>query len=289
MRLQQFNGSKNKKNNKLLQSKKLFIKYWFYTKFNILTETKYKKNKIIILYSDKNYKNNNFFKKLNKIILKENNKVVLSNELCELVKTSKYQSIIDYLERQKQQKENFIIHIESVLSYVLKIQNRKIEEVNLYLLCNKHDLLYKYHIIDLTKKCKSINIITPSVEDFKSLEDALEEKGIFVTVSNNKRKGIIKANFIINIDFEQEEISKYNINRDAIILNISQYCILKLPGFEGIVINNARFIQKGKSLSRLLDRRFGKIYDCNFEIDDLVGNNGSIFMQEFKKLNKIKE
>ena len=44
--------------------------------------------------------------------------------------------------------------------------------------------------------------------------------GIILNLSNNRNKSLIKAEIIINVDFPEEIINKYNIYNNAIVVNI---------------------------------------------------------------------
>lgn len=266
----------------------MYIKYCIFTKLKITETIKYKNKKIIILYSSRNFKNNNFFKKLNKKLLKENNKIVLSYDICDLLNKTRNTFLNTYIEEYKKQKDEFLKHINEVVVYILKLQNKRIEESNLYFLCKKYSVISSENIAKMSDNCKSINIVTSSLNSFKALEEMLDENGIPVTISNSKRKGVSKANIIINFDFNQEELSEFYIKRNAIILNLSKFNIFKLVGFEGVIINNVKLIQKDRKLQNFMDRRFGEIYNNDYDIIELIGNNGNISIQEltfFKGLN----
>lgn len=48
----------------------------------------------------------------------------------------------------------------------------------------------------------------------------------------------MKAEYILNIDFTEEDIAQYSINRKSIIFNVSNNEIAHIRGFDGIIINN---------------------------------------------------
>ena len=66
----------------------------------------------------------------------------------------------------------------------------------------------------------------------------LEQEGMMITVTNNKKKSLLKTNFILNIDFPTELINQYQIKEDAVILNIQGNVKIKKKRFSGICINN---------------------------------------------------
>jgi hypothetical protein len=90
----------------------------------------------------------------------------------------------------------------------------------------------------LTEIFKTVNIITENVKRFKRLEDKYYEQGILITVSNNRRKSLRNAKYILNIDFDKNDFLLYNINSCSIIINISNENIDIRKGFNGILVNN---------------------------------------------------
>ena len=88
-----------------------------------------------------------------------------------------------------------------------------------------------------------INIVSPNVKEFYNIEDEN------VIVINNKKKSLKRAKFIVNIDFDEEILKQYFINRDAVILNLSSNKIKNLLGFDGAIINNVRIINDNEVYS----------------------------------------
>ena len=88
-----------------------------------------------------------------------------------------------------------------------------------------------------------------------------------IIILNNKRKSLKRAKFIINIDFNENEINDYCINRNAIVFNESKNAIKNIVGFDGIIINNIEF------------------FDKEYEIKDLylVCNNKDVIADEIKE------
>ena len=48
------------------------------------------------------------------------------------------------------------------------------------------------------------------------------ENGIIITITNNKKKSLMKSQIIINVDFPKELIDRYRINEYATIINIKE-------------------------------------------------------------------
>lgn len=269
-------------NNKKL-SKSRFMRnllkflFFLFSKLNIMQEIVYRRKKIIIIYKEKNKNKKIIEKKINKVLIKENkNKIILSKAILKLLKNSKLSSINEYIKLIENRKEDFEQMIDYIIEFVLSSRDKKIEESNIYVLIKKYNSTYNEKIISMSEKCKSINIVTEDIKAYQKIEEKLVDYITNITVSNNKRKSLSNAKYIINIDYTNEELTKYNVNRNAIIFNISHNKISEIRGFEGNIINNVNVIEKDKSLSKSIDRRFGYIYDNNIEVEDIIGNKGSI-------------
>lgn len=123
-----------------------------------------------------------------------------------------------------------------------------------------------------------------------------------IAVSNNKKKSLKKAKIIINFDLKQDEISKYQINRNAVIINLSDNIMKMEKSFNGIIINSMQiadinykirnyylfehidlyesYILEEKGLERALD----KIEKDNIIIKGLLGERGRIQNMEYTKI-----
>lgn len=86
---------------------------------------------------------------------------------------------------------------------------------------------------------KKIRIVTNHLEKFRKIEKELyEEKGIPVVITNNKRKALSKSEIIVNFDFVQETINQYNINENAIIINLNENIKINTKRFCGSIITD---------------------------------------------------
>ncbi len=96
-----------------------------------------------------------------------------------------------------------------------------------------------HNIRKIAKEYKRVNIITNHISKFKNIEkQILENEGIMITVVNNKRKSLVKAKIILNVDFPTELINKYNIYEEAIIINLQGNVKINSKRFNGININD---------------------------------------------------
>lgn len=125
-----------------------------------------------------------------------------------------------------------------ILEYILKFQGRNMKQEALYILINREQFFNLSFLQQFIDNFKTVNIITNDLSKFKDLQNKLyEEESILISVSNNKKKSLKKAQYILNYNFSEEQIQKYRINRNAIIINIKESIENAIRGFEGIVIN----------------------------------------------------
>lgn len=247
------------------------------------------KRKIFLL---PNINDKKTFKKLNKKIKKyPNSKIVLSKKIKKYESEIKNGSII----RGKIVQKNLIHKIVKFVAGNLKLKD-------IYIISKKYDLITVKLTNYFVEKVKSVNIVTNEIEKYKNLEAQIyNEKGIIITVSNNKKKSLKKANIIINIDMNNNEINKYSINRNSIIINIANEKIDKIAVFEGIIVNNVQ-VELEESIKELFikDNLYGyfensELYEALVEenvksdkirLKELIGNNGIISFNEIQKISK---
>ena len=175
--------------------------------------------------------------KTNKIIRKCSNskKVVLSKDI------RKEQTYINYLNSYGIEISDgrwlFEILLPDVTKYI--IEKKKIERVNISMLINDLTDVEMENIKLLAKEYKSINIVTNHIERFKKLQKDLEDdEGIIITLTNNKKKSLMKSQIILNVDFPRELINKYNIKDDAIMVNIKGKIKINKKRFNGLNIHD---------------------------------------------------
>lgn len=226
-------------------------------------------------------------KRLRKILNKSKaKKIILSKEL------KKYSKELGIEENNKI--PQYLIY--NILKYIENIINTQIELQSIYFLTNVYNSENIQTISNLAENIKSVNVITNKLKEYNRLEKKLYYTGNLIAITNNKRKSLMKANFIINLDLTNEELGSYNINRNGVIINCANEKITKLSCFEGIIINNIQI--KGE------DNEFGNSFDyidilkCNIhdksintvksiEITNLIGNNGIINKKELLNMKKI--
>ena len=200
-------------------------------------------DEIIVLANENEIINNKkieiFVKKIKKILDKTGCKsVILSKYL------KKQKDFVKLLESYNIEiidgRWLFSLLSSKVLDYIVEKENLKKEETNVSILINKEDSDYiTQNIIDIIKTYKSVNIVTSNTIKFKKLEkDILEKEGIMITVTNNKKKSLTRSKIILNVEFTSEEINKYNIPDEAIVINLKGDVDIKKKRFNGININD---------------------------------------------------
>lgn len=206
--------------------------------FNIL---KLEQDKIILPIDEEKLE----IKKANKLAIKTKkildiancNKVIISKKIKE------QPLYINYLNSYNIEivdgKWLFEVLSYKTIEYISKVKKIKEEELSVSILINKITETSLYNIRKIARNCKRVNIVTNHIELFKKMENQiLDEDGIMITITNNKRKSLSKSNIILNIDFPQELLNQYNIYEEAIIVNIQGNIKIKKKRFNGMCVND---------------------------------------------------
>ena len=248
------------------------------------------------IYILPNINRKNVYKNIKKRIKKNTKKTKRKVEIVLSEKLHQYINEFDGLKIINGRKV-YLEHLEEVLNKVLG--EKPIEMQDIYILSNSYNYININVINKLALKVKTINIVTKDIRNFSILENLLFEKGILITITNNKKKSLKKAKLIVNLDFDNEQLRKYNVYRNACIINISENVIKNLHGFEGMIVNNIDIKVPAEKYDFLnlnnLIVGFRKIelYESlkttnqNIEIDLLFGNNGKINEKERLNIQKI--
>lgn len=186
--------------------------------------------------------------------------------------------------------------IPEIIEYLSKILETNKEDIEVTILVNDYSQINLYYINELISNIKRIYIITNNIRKFKVFADKLyKEEAITVPVMNNKNKSLINKKIIINIDFTEEQLKKYRINRKAILINIENDIANINKSFAGINISNYEINTKntddefekneiyesyiiGKQIKDI--RR--KILDDGVKISNFIGKRGIIDINEYK-------
>lgn len=124
---------------------------------------------------------------------------------------------------------------DEFISQILK--DKKREETEISICVNEVDSQVENYIYKFAKEFKTINIVTNHIGKFKKIEEKLyEEDGILINLSNNRRKSLLKAKLILNIDFPKELINEFAIYDNSTIINWDDNLKIRKKRFNGKII-----------------------------------------------------
>lgn len=314
---------KKKSNNFWEKFKNVEINYFNNNNYiiSIYQNAKLNKNKIRNMQKE-NKNQEKIIKKVIKILkLYKIDTVVFSKEIKQdfqkevIKKLSKDNYTIDYLNGKKLMK---YMDFE-IISYILEKQEADIENEEIYIIF-KSDKNYSLSFKSNLEMVKSFlnkyiynfkltNLVANDIRELKKLQEyILEKDNILVSVSNNKRKALKRAKYILNVNLKKNELEKYKINRNAIIINLEENVIYDEPSFNGINVNYFEleipdeYIETFEEVGEKFD--FVTLYYsnvlCSQNYDDiknrikkdkikikyLIGNNGKISILELKQMVK---
>jgi len=119
------------------------------------------------------------------------------------------------------------------------LQDKKRQESDIWICVNEVDLWVEEQIYKYSKDFKTTNIITNHIGKFKRIEKKIyEEEGTLINLSNNKRKSLLKADLILNIDFPKELLNQFAIFDNAVIINLDGDMNIRKKRFKGRTIND---------------------------------------------------
>lgn len=128
--------------------------------------------------------------------------------------------------------------IPDIIDYICKKANID-NTIEVALLTNEVTDEFLGNIEELAKRFKKTKIVTEHPEKFRRIEQkALEASGLSMCISQNKKQALTKSNIIINFDLSEETINQYNINENAIIINLGEDIKIKKKRFNGIIIKD---------------------------------------------------
>ena len=196
-------------------------------------------NNYIVEILDKSKKR--IIKKLAKCILKLKIDIIvfskelegeLKNKICEMlgdrIQTSSGKILMQYMDYE-------------IIKYILEKQKKNVKQEDIYIIFKKDLNLNLNFLKRFIENFRMTNVVTNDITRLKNVqENLIETDNILISVSNNKRKALKRAKYIINVNLTKEELEKYRINRLAIIINLKETVKYSVPSFEGINVNHIR-------------------------------------------------
>lgn len=192
--------------------------------------------------------------------------------------------------------------IPEIIEYISNVCKINKNDMQITILANDYSQINIFYINELITEVKSVNIVTNNINRFKQFADRLYNKeAIVVPIMNNKNKSLLNKKIILNIDFSEEQLKKYKMNRKAIIINIENNIEKVNRTFTGVNINNYKFISN-KEESEFEENEIyesyiimNKIQDIrkiiikeNLQIKSFIGNRGEIDISEYEINTKSK-
>lgn len=203
-----------------------------------------------ICYTVQN-KEEKMLRKIENIVRKNaNSNIILSRRIKEIASNKEnieiYQNVNKIIKNSKESKNIYVDFAREVIKSVIERKKQIPEEQSLSILIDTKDYNNTQLISKLITQYKMINIVTSNRKQFAGLEEETEKNFEPISVLNNKRKSLKNAKYILNVDFSEDKIAEYCINRTAIIFNIVDTKIEKLMYFDGNIINNVKLIDNAE-------------------------------------------
>ncbi len=225
------------------------IKNIFIDRLKKVDIQEFNNNYIINIINDGKINYEKIVKKVIKFIKQYKiNTIVFANEIEEGVK----EFIIKQIEQEKYgvdilNGKKLMKYMDfEIIDYILEKQKTNMENEEIYILFNDKNLNFKTNIENLKeyllkyiKNFKITNLISDDIRKLKKMqEEILDEENILISVSNNKKKALKRAKYILNINLNQTQLEKYSINREVVIINLEETIYYENPSFDGININS---------------------------------------------------
>ena len=198
-----------------------------------------------------------------------------------------------------------------IMKYILEKQKHNMKQEDIYIIFKRDNSLNLNFLARFIENFRMTNVVTNDIARLKNVQDnLLDNENILISVSNNKKKALRRAKYVLNVNLTTEELAKYNINRNAVIINIRENVKYSNPGFEGINVNyfdinvpdelDEKFEQMGNNFdlvklyeSLLLAESFGetftekayeKIARDEIQVKNVIGINGRISDEELESV-----
>ena len=242
--------------------------------FFIKQNKKYNFFRKVELYDDKILINSNV-KKMNL-----NKKIKIVKKICKILAQNSVNTIILEKNLKKDEELRNLIYSKNIeiidgknlykvliidfIKRVCEKNKMNLAELKISIIANENYIWLKEAIYELGKLAKELNIITNNPKSFEKINQSLLEKeGIIIFCTNNRKKALCKSNIILNLDFSQEEINKYIIYDNSIIISIDEKIKIFKKRFNGEIIDNYNIKLKQNSKTKF--EEFNE-----FELKDVV-------------------
>lgn len=161
------------------------------------------------------------------------------------------------------------------VQYISRANNKPLEIINLAILINNVDETAIPQIIEIAKSVRSIKIVTDNIKRLSYIEnDLYMDYGIAIQITNNKEKALSNSDIIINYDFDEYKVNRYNIMLHATVVNIKQKIDIKKNEFKGDIINDYD-IEYDDEILKEFEK--SKEFDNNIFYESLVYRKDTFF------------
>lgn len=155
-----------------------------------------------------------------------------------------------------------------IVEYICKKANID-DNVEVGMLTNEVTDEFLGNLEILSREFKKIKIVTEYPEKFRKIDErTLENSGFSMIISKNKKQALTKTKIIINFDFSEETINQYNINENAIIINLSQELKINKKRFNGIIIKDYD-IKGGYKIQAHKNQENNSNVNTNYDIEEI--------------------
>lgn len=124
-----------------------------------------------------------------------------------------------------------------ILDYIMEIKKDSLVNQEISILTNSLDKTLVYIIENIASSAKVVNIITKNERLFKRLKnDLYNNYGIILNFYDNNKKALLKSSIILNYDYSSEEINRFLIPHNSVVINFENIVKINQKSFSGINI-----------------------------------------------------
>ncbi|MBR2704058.1 MAG: hypothetical protein IKE91_01145 [Clostridia bacterium] len=217
------------------------------------------------IYINKKYINQSAYKKINKYLIKHNLDILKSNAL--IVKDIEIIECINHIKYVPREKYVMKANLQGILDYIEKVLNIDLRNECVHL--TMQDENNKEILIGILDWFKCINIATTRIGYMRRLEKSIVNRNdAVISISNNKRKALKRAKILINLDFDNELINEFCINRNCLIINLKNSQICLKSSFQGSIIDSIQIDFKNRYRDYINKDKYDKVNLYNSFIQD---------------------